>query len=244
MPIPFAILAALALSAGSAGANMMAQNSIQRKRDDYNAAERIRQKKLDAEAQGLNTKSQDRYKGYGEKEEARAKELGDYFAQATAPAADDPNAAAASLMPSSSSAITVGEQGRQNEAVASFGRQQGQALGDLRAFGDLLGGTSRLQARDAGLLSQVGGFKTGSANVLPLELDAANQAGGGYKLLGDVLGLAGTAVGAGANPLSMFSTTAPVGTAGILGSGAAKGSFRAAQQVGMNSPSIFARFFR
>lgn len=61
-------------------------------------------------------------------------------------------------------------------------------LADVRSFGDLLGDISRKQARDAGQIGQIGGFKAGSQGVLPLELDAAAQAGGKAKLLGDVLG--------------------------------------------------------
>src|SRR5699024_7589128 len=50
------------------------------------------------------------------------------------------------------------------------------------------------QSRDAGLIGQLGGFKQGSSGVLPLELQAAQSEGGGWRMLGDVLG-AGSQVG-------------------------------------------------
>jgi hypothetical protein len=58
----------------------------------------------------------------------------------------------------------------------------------LRAFGDILGDTSRLQARDASQVGTIGSFKRGSSAVLPLELDEANHAGDGMKVFGDLLG--------------------------------------------------------
>ncbi|AAL44650.1 hypothetical protein EN41_19925 [Agrobacterium tumefaciens] len=68
------------------------------------------------------------------------------------------------------------------------------ALGRLRAFGDVLGENSRLQARDASQIGQIGGFKRGSSNVMAYELDAANQKGNGLKLFGDALRMGVTRV--------------------------------------------------
>jgi len=84
------------------------------------------------------------------------------------------------------------------------------ALARLRSFGDVLGSIGRLNARDAGVLQQISGFKMGSNNALPYELDAAQQQGSGLRLLGDVLGGAGQiAVGAGLQG-------APAGTASTV----------------------------
>ena len=84
------------------------------------------------------------------------------------------------------------EEAKQRAAAKDYTDKQGAALGNLRAFGDLLGSIGRLQARDAGQIGQIGGFKRGSSNATSLELDAASHKGDGLKLFGDVLGGLGT----------------------------------------------------
>lgn len=151
------------------------------------AAERIRQGGLDRQAAAINRQGQDRFGDFVAKQGQSASDLGDYFTGQKI----DSGAPLPSLPPSSSN-ITVREEARQRGKADAFGRQQGQALGELRAFGDVLGNLSRLQARDAGSIGQIGSFKAGSSGLVPFELENANSAGDGAKLFGDVLGLAGT----------------------------------------------------
>jgi hypothetical protein len=179
-------IAGIALSAGSTVANTIGANKAAAARDDVLAAERIRQNTLDAEAQGLNTASQDRYQGFEGKQEATAKSLGDYFA---APAPAEPGA---SVMPSATNDVVTSEINKKSDEAGAFAAKQGASLGELRSFGDLLGDTSLLQARDASKIGQIGGFKRGSSNVTPLELDEASQKGAGMGFLGDILGGAGS----------------------------------------------------
>lgn len=186
-------IAAMALTAASVVSNQIGASKVAKARDETLAAERQRQTALDAEAAALNAQSQDRYQGFGQQQDERAKQLGDYFAQ---PAAQ-PNAPIGQSIPQVSG-LAAAEEGKQRGRAASYTGQQGEALGSLRAFGDLVGGIGREQSRDAGLIGQVGGFKRGSAGVLPLELDAANQKGNKAKLIGDILGLAGSVTGAAA----------------------------------------------
>jgi hypothetical protein len=92
----------------------------------------------------------------------------------------------------------VAEEAKKRGEARAYADQQGNALGDLRSFGDLLGGIGREQARDASEIGQINSFKRGSAEVLPFELEAANGKGKTAQLFGDVLGLGGSlAVGAG-----------------------------------------------
>ena len=212
-------LAGIALTVGSTVAKSVAAGQVADARNDALAAERIRQQGLDREADALNLQSQDRYQGFEAKQEERGKNLGDYFASQTV----DPGQA--NIAPASTSSITVQEQGRQNAKAKAFTDKQGAALGDLRSFGDLLGGIGRLQARDASQIGQIGGFKKGSSGVLSHELEAANSAGGGAGTLGDILGLGGSlAIGKGlqgsfvnrvaGSPLSILpATAAPAGSA-------------------------------
>lgn len=179
-------IAGVALTAGSTVANSMAASKVARARDDAMAAERIRQNGLDQEAQALNAQSQDRYQDFSGKEEKAATKLADYF---TGQQVAEPSAEAA--LPTSASNVVVAEEQKQRAKARDFTDKTGTALGRLRAFGDVLGENSRLQARDASQIGQIGGFKRGSSNVMAYELDAANQKGNGLKLFGDVLGMGG-----------------------------------------------------
>lgn len=147
------------------------------------AAERIRQNGLDKEADALNTQSQDRYQDFEGQQGQKAATLADYFTGQEVPAAST-----AEALPTSTSNITVREQAKQKANAKEFTNRSGEALGQLRSFGDLLGDTSRLQARDAGEIGQLGGFKRGSSNVLSYELEDANNARNGMKLFGDLAG--------------------------------------------------------
>lgn len=175
-------LAGIALTGLSTGLNHMANQQVQSARDSAMAAERIRQQALDQQADALNLQSQDRYQGFEDKQEERSKTLGDYF---TDQVATPPVAAA---MPASGSNITVQAENKARGDARERTDQIGNALGNLRSFGDLLGDTSRLQAREASQIGQIGGFKKGSSNVLGLELDAANSAGNGLRMGADLAG--------------------------------------------------------
>lgn len=192
MCTPIAI-AGLALSAGSAAVNSMAASKAAAARNDALAAERLRQQGYEKEADALNAQSQDRYQNFQGQQDQKAQQLGDYFAgqHVAAPAAP------VTTMPASKSDITVKEEANQRQQAADFTQKTGDALGNLRAFGDLLGGIGRLQARDAMSVGQIGGFMKGSSNVLPYELDAASHAGDGLKTFGDILGGLGSVATAG-----------------------------------------------
>jgi hypothetical protein len=191
--IPLALLIGGLLSAAGAGANTIRQGQIDQARQHALDAERLRQKRFDQEAQAFNVQSQDRFKGFSGEEANKGQKLGDYLAKASVPV-DDPNAVAGALMPTSSSDIVTREVGRANAAASDAIGKQAAALGDFRAFGDLLGEKSLSQARDAGNIAQIGGFKKGSAGVLPYELEAANSKGQALGLLADLLGGSGSVV--------------------------------------------------
>lgn len=193
-------IAGVALTGLSSGLNYAAQSKVQNARDDAMAAERIRQGTLDQEAQALNAQSQDRYQDFQGQEDQKAAQLADYFTgqEVAAPSAE-------AAIPASSSNITVREEQKQRGKATEFTNRTGNALGELRAFGDLLGDVSRLQARDAGQIGQIGGFKRGSSGVLGYELDEAGQAGNGMKLFADLAGGAGSiATSAGLSGGSLF----------------------------------------
>lgn len=160
----------------------MAQNKIAGERKGAMTAERIRQRQLDQEASGINAQSQSRYNDFEGQQGDKAQQLGDYFGEQ---APSTPNTEEA---PASDSNIVNAEIKKQQGKSAAYGKQQDESLGQLRSFGDLMGGIGRLQARDASQIGILGDFKRNSANVLPLELDAANSAGNDLKLFGDIMG--------------------------------------------------------
>ncbi|MGF7008101.1 hypothetical protein [Aminobacter sp. BE322] len=193
-------IAGVALTGLSTGINYAAQAKVQRARDDAMAAERIRQNQLDQEAQALNVQSQDRYQDFQGQQDERSGQLGQFF---TGQEVAEPTAAEA--LPASGSNITVREEAKQRGQAREFTDKTGTALGELRSFGDLLGEIGRAQAQDASLVGQIGGFKRGSSNVLPLELDEANRKGDSLKLFGDLAGgFGGLALNAGLSGGGMF----------------------------------------
>ncbi|MFG1361013.1 hypothetical protein [Xanthobacter pseudotagetidis] len=142
----------------------------------------------------------------------RAGSLGDYFAgQKIAQGSANEQAAAdmaSSQMPASASGITVAEEGKQRAQATNFSEAQGQALGNLRSFGDVLGDIGRSTSRDAGTIGQISGFKQGSSGVLPYELEAASKQGSSARMLGDILGAAGNVTIA----KGLYGRYAPPGT--------------------------------
>jgi hypothetical protein len=197
-------IAGVALTGLSTGLNYAAQAKAQNARDDAMAAERIRQSGLDKEADALNVQSQERYEGFEGKQDERSSSLADFFTSQQVP---EPGAAEA--LPASSSNIAVRNEQKERGKAKEFTDRTGTALGELRSFGDLLGGIGRDQARDAGLIGQIGGFKRGSSGVLPFELDAASHAGDGLGLFADLAGGAG----------GLATSYGLSGTGGLFGGG-------------------------
>lgn len=231
-------IAGVALSGVSYAANAAAQAKVQRARDDAMAAERIRQSGLDKQADALNVQSQDRYNNFEGQQTDKAQSLADYFTgQEVAP----PTAAEA--VPASSNNIVVQEQAKQAGKAKAFTDKTGTALGELRSFGDLLGGISREQAKDASLVGQIGGFKRGSSNVLGYELDEANQAGNGLKLLGDIAGGFGsTAISSGLSGGSLGGLFAPKAAAVAPSKGiASMAAARTIDRASMPGYSLYPR---
>lgn len=184
-------LTSLFLLGGSTLLNTIAANKQNAARDAALGAERQRQKQLDAEAAALNNQSRERYTDFEGQQADAGAQLGDYFTkapQSAEAAMGEANVSAAGVMPSATNDIVTQEIAKQTGRAKAFTDQQGTARGNLRAFGDLLGGISLDQARDAGQVAQIGGFKAGSSGVLPYELDAAARKGAGLQLFGDLLG--------------------------------------------------------
>ncbi|MGO3928143.1 hypothetical protein [Rhodopseudomonas pseudopalustris] len=181
----------LLLAGAGAGSTLLssmfagtAQDEVNNARLGVNSAERARQQALDMEASGINSGALNRYAGFGTLLADRATKLSDMYRSAVGGGTALPGTA----LPASSSDVVNREIDNKQAIAQAFGLQQGDARGKLQSFGDLLGTISRSQARDAGTLGQIGGYKKGSAGVQALELDAAGHAGDSNKLLADLFG--------------------------------------------------------
>jgi hypothetical protein len=178
-------LAGIGLTIGSTAVNTIAASKARKAQNNVLFAERTRQKELDQEAQAKNVESQNEFQDFGNRQNQRAQELGDYFASQKAV----PDTVSESVnIPQSASNITLANEGVQRGKAQAFTDQQGQALGNLRSFGDLLGEVSRGNARNASDIGVIGGFKRGSSALTGYELENAARAGDGLKLFGDILG--------------------------------------------------------
>lgn len=187
-----ASIGGIVLTGLSTALNASAQSKVQAARDDAMAAERQRQTLLDREAYAVNNESRNTYKDVDKKEGKRSKALSEYF---TAQKVEAPKE---SLLPTSASNVTVQEEGKQRAQAADFTKRTGDALGQLRSFGDLMADNSLNQAQGAMQVGQIAGYKRGSSDVLSYELDDANRAGDGLKLFGDIVsGVGGLALSKG-----------------------------------------------
>lgn len=178
---------------GSIAANSIANRKATNALAGVQGAERARQKKFDDESFALNAASQDRYTDMPGKMGTKATDLAAMF---SAPSQEAPAEPIITTPESTSNVVTS----RENSAMAKAkGETDARAvnLGKLRSFGDILGDASRLQGRDAGQLGLIGSMRRGSQAVLPMELEAAQSKGQGWRLLGDILSAGGGMLGPG-----------------------------------------------
>lgn len=236
-PLTLALLGGGSTLVGS-WLNGSAQDKVDAARAEVLKAERGRQQGFDNETAAINDQSLKRFFNFGDQQDARARQLSDFFkTPVTTP--NTPYTVAA--MPPSASDLTNREIGAKSDIAKAYVDNQAEKLGALRSFGDMFGEVQRGVARDGMEIGQIGGFKKGSNAVTQLELDNANRAGNSEKMWADItsglgkVGLtaglsgfmapaaavAGTgAVGAPMNILPAVAQTAPSRLAGVFATGA------------------------
>lgn len=178
---------------GSTAANTIGARKAENALAGAQAAERTRQKRFDDESFALNTAAQNRYTDMPAKIDTQAGDLAEMFA---APAQEQPATPIITTPQSTSNIVTSRENAAMDKARGETDARA-TSLGNLRAFGDILGDASRMQGRDAGQLGLIGSMRRGSQAVLPLELEAAQNKGRGFRLLGDILSAGGAMLGPG-----------------------------------------------
>ena len=196
-------IAGVGLTAASSLASASASDQVGAARTGVMNAETRRQGNFDNESTGVNNTARDRYADFGGKEDARAREVADFYKANSSGLPDSGPTAGA--IPASTSNIVVQEGKKQAEKVGAFNTQQNQASAKLRGFGDVMATASRGTAQDAGRLGLINSFRRGSSAVVPLEMESANRAGDGTKMLADILG--------GVGKVSTFAGLSGVGQA-------------------------------
>lgn len=175
----------LLFSVGSVGLNTLA---AKKREDAINAAhmaERMRQQKIDREAEIVNAQGRDRYEDFSEQQGERKGTLADIYKQATESAPAEPMSAP----PPTSSNLVVQSDAAQRAETEADATDKAERRAGFRSFGDLFGDITAAQARDAGDLTMLRGFKRGSQSVLGSELNAASQKGSGMNLLADLFSM-------------------------------------------------------
>lgn len=190
MAIP---LLSLLLMGLSTGANYIGNQRSQNAIAGTINSERARQKKLDEEAFAVNDRSRDQYQGAEGNIADRSGELADMYMDATETAPTTPIGA----LPQSDSNLVVSGDIAQGEKTRLGTMDDARRRADFQSFGSYFGDMNRTQARGAGEIGMLGGFKRGSSSVLPSELDVAAMKGKNWMMLGDLLNAGAGIAGAG-----------------------------------------------
>lgn len=187
MAFPFLALALGAAGLGTVGStvsNVIAQRRIDRERANAVELENIRQRRLQAQADAAQLESEE---PFTEAEERQQKETSNLLAAL--------RNVEAPLAPSSPSiaprapGIVAGTQAAESGRARAFTRGQAEALADLRGFGQMLFEANRQRLRPAERIAQTARSMQRSADILPLELEAANRAGDTARSIADIFGV-------------------------------------------------------
>ena len=193
-------LIALALTAAGTAASAAGARKAQKAQAGAREAERWRQKGFQDEA---DARAADNFSKTGKD----ATDTGMVKAEADRKAASDAavaevrapvEATGANLAGDSSGAkLVASENASQAARGLGYAIQQGAAKAKLASFGDVGFENAIMNARTNQDLARIANFAKGSADVLPVELEAAAQKGQGLRTLGSILSTAGTVAGVG-----------------------------------------------
>lgn len=165
-------------------ANSSAQDQVNHARSQAIQNELAQQSALQGQANSANTADIGTYNDIAGQRAADTTRFGNLISAASAtPSSGLP----AVSLPKASSPLVAGDEQKQLANANAYATQQGQALVNLRSFGDVMGERQRGTAENAQNLAQIASFMKGDASVLPYQLDAANQAGNGLKTFADIL---------------------------------------------------------
>ena len=181
-----------ALALGSTGASMYGQKQVADARNDAQMAELARQNRFQEGASKAFDSSLAEFEDPAGATQAKRNEREQEISSAvTGGAQENYNDG----LPGSTPDVVKTEIARRMTEALDAGKQEARGIARLGAFGDWQGDAGRVMGENANDLGKYVSFASGSSNVLPLELQAANQEGQGAMLASDVLGVAGNAAG-------------------------------------------------
>ncbi len=172
-------------TAGSMGANYIGDRQASQAQADAMAAERERQRQIEEEMFRLNDSSVGRYADAGKGIQQESSQLADVFRDITRTAPERPVAG----VPQSGNVSVRNASKAAQSADQARADDDAQRRANMRGFGSFLGDAALGQNQDGNRMSTLSGFSRGSQSVLPLELQAALEQGGGWRMLGDLLQL-------------------------------------------------------
>lgn len=196
------VSASIALTVAGTTAQAIASKQAKKAMQGATNAERIRQKGYEDQSQAALNESQSfaskasQDRRMAEAAAGRKAEYDQATAQAAPVAATGENLAG----DQSGNAVVASETAKRSSDATNSALQRGAAMANLQGFGDLQLGNALYNNRIGQRQAQLAGFMRGSADVLPLELQAASQKGKDLATLGQLLNAAGaiTSMGAGA----------------------------------------------
>lgn len=185
------VSASVALLAASAGANYLGNKAVERKQNSYQGWENARQSGyMD---QIMNTVGTQTNKfaepQFAQDLASKRQGLTDAFTQAISENNKFMPGAGVLTGPK----IVADDATKQLDKSNTYTSQQAAARGALESLGSLLSDRNIDLARSAGQTRTIGNFMQGSANILPLEMQAANSAGDKHRLVADLFQAAGSA---------------------------------------------------
>lgn len=182
--LPFALMGA------STAVNTIANNRQQRAIADAMSMETARQNQFTEEQFGILGGMEDRVADYDARAGERRSSLADMFTTGTEGGQPAPVQTA---MPASDSSIVQTREANERSRARDFTNQQGEALANMRSFGDTFDDFGRMFGRDMGDFGLVQSMRRGSQAVLPAELQAAQTRGQGLRTLGDLFSIGASA---------------------------------------------------
>ena len=191
-------IVALALTAAGTAATAAGVRKAQKAQDGAREAERIRQKGFQDEADARATENFNKTNkgatdsGMTKSEEERKAASDAAVSEVRAPV----EATGKNLAGDSAAAkLVANENASQAARGIGYALQQGAAKAKLASLNDVWFENSLLNARTNQDIARVANFAKGSADVLPVELEAAARKGQGLRTVGSLLSTAGTAYG-------------------------------------------------
>lgn len=216
---------AVGLTAAGSAAQIMGQQKAQKAMRGAQEAERIRQKSYQSESDAAFAASKDRA-SRGSQDMEMAKAVADRKAayDAATQSAQAPVAPEGANLAGdqAGNAVVASEVAKQSARGLGFAGQQGNAKAALQGYGDVQLGNAIYNARQLQEQARIGNAMQGSASILPLEMQAAQQKGQGLMTLGSALAaggnIAGMGVGAGwwGKPAAQAAATAVPSTSALL----------------------------